>query len=430
MKRIFRTVLRGKPVILTLFFGAVFLSRHAMADDTVPYKSISPLVESTTERTAIVAVRSIAEARSDIHRKAMARAGRDLDDAMRLMETIRDDLTTSPARNLIRIARKHLEIEPAGQVVHDLTPIYDSLDTISVYLPTDRAKAHLDRAKTDLEQGDKRGADRELALADTSLIINEVELPLLKAERYVALARGFLAAGEPGKADKALQAAERRAMALYTGIRSPLCLACQNIWLAYRNTTAARTGAAGTYLAQARTYLEKAASGGSATGKAEAGKLSREIGELEKKQGERSPIAGQALKGAWEKSVALAERATAYLSSDLSEEETIVKGEDSLIEARLHVAYAETYQVTTAEPAKAGQELDRALSYLQKAVGSKLADPADREKIEKIEAVLRSLKATSEQNSAGVRERYDAVKEELKDIKTQEELSVLSQKVR
>jgi YfdX protein len=430
MKKAFLFFPVEKREIVVLVVVALFCARPAMAADTVPYKSISPLVESTTERTALVAVRTIAEARSDIHRKAMTRARRDLADAVQLMESIRDDLSTSPAKNLIRVARKHLEYESAQRVLRDFPPLYASLDTISVYLPTDKAKVHVDRAKDDLERNDRRGADQELALADKALIVLEVELPLLKAERFVDQARGFLTAGSTGKADEALRAAEHRVLAVYTGAHAPLTLARQSLWLALRNYSTAGTGSSAPYLTRARTYLEKAAAGGSATGKAEAGNLSQEVGKLEKKQEEHSPIAEQALKAAWERSVALAERATAYLSSDLSEEETIVKGEDNLIEARLHVAYAETYQVTTVEPAMAARELDTALSYLQKASGSKLADLADRGKIRSIETILRSLKAAPEQNSAEIRDRYDAVKEELKDVKTQEELSALSQKVR
>jgi hypothetical protein len=430
MKRIIWSDLVARAVLPTLVIMGLSGVPLSWSDDTVPYKSVAPLVESTTERTAVVVLRRIAEARSAIHRNAANRARRDLDEATRLMETIRNELSTAPTRNLIGIARRHLEYEDAAKVRGDLPTIQDALDAISVYFPTDRAKEHVDRAGGCLERQDKKCADHELALADGSLVITEVEQPLARAERYVERAQAFLAAGKPEKADKSLAIAEQRAMPLFTGLRSPLLLARQSTWLAFRNYSAAQRGHAGPYLEQARNYLNRAASVGGAKGREEAGRLSQEIAGLEKNQEGKKPIAEQALRAVWEKSVALAERATAYIAAGLTEEEAEVKGEDSLIEARLHVAYAETYQVTTGEPDKAAKELDRAYSYLQKAEKSRLADPADLKKLHSIGNKLKDLMSMPEKHGAAVRERYETIKEELRGIKTQEELSALSQKVR
>jgi hypothetical protein len=425
--------LRGKlytKMVPLLLFLAVFPARPTLAADPVPYRSVAPLVESTTERTAAMVLRRIAEARSDLHRKDVARARGDLTDAAKLMATIREDLSTAPARNLIGMARRHLEYEAFGKVRHELPPIRAALDAISDYLPTDRANEHVNRAGKCLERRDRKCADRELSLADGSLVIVEVELPLARAERYVDRARGFLAAGKPEKADKALAIAEQRAMPLLTQLRSPLFLARQNAWLALRNYHAEHRGQAGPFLEQARTYLEQAASAGDTKGREEAGKLSREIHGLEKQQGEHKPIAEKLLKAAWEKSVALAERATAYIAAGLSEERAEMKGEGSLIEARLHVAYAETYQVTTGEADKAAKELERASAYLQKAEKSRLADRADLQKLRTIGTMLKDLAAHTDKHDAAIRERYETVKEELRGIRTQEELSGLSQKIR
>jgi hypothetical protein len=415
----------GSAVItafIALIFAAATHAEMVQSESTVPYKSITPRVESTIERTAIIALRHISQARSDIHRKTLTNARRELAEASRLMESIRNDLSTTTTKNLIQIARKHLEYEPAQQVLRDLPPVYSSLDMISIYLPTDKAKAHLDRAKSYLEKNDKKGAAKELALANSSLIVVEVELPLLRAQRFVTKADGYLAAKKGKNADEALQAAERRTISLSTSLNSPLFQAKQNIWLAFRNYSTAGHANTGSYLEQARSYLEKAAANGSAKGKEEAGKLSREVAELEKKVAGEGKVAESELKSAWEKSKALGERSAAYLSADIAEEETTLKEENSLIEAKLHVAYAETYQVTTMESNKAARELDTAYSYLQKAANSSLVDPSDRKKMHKIISILQELKANPAKNDALVQERYETVKKELTDLSVKEKL--------
>lgn len=205
-------------------------------------------------------------------------------------------------------------------------------------------------------------------------------------------------------------------MALSTGVYSPITQAKLNAWLALRNYSSERRPEAGTYLKQARENLEKVIASGSATVKEEAGKLSQEVAKLEKNLAGEEKVAVSALRATWEKSEALAERSAAYISAGLSEEETTLRVENNLIEARLHVAYAEIYQVTTAEPDKATKELDKAYSYLKKAARNSLAGPADRKKIRRIDSALLALKANLDKSDAVVHERYDTIKEELTDL--------------
>lgn len=232
----------------------------------------------------------------------------------------------------------------------------------------------------------------------------------------MAKAQGYLAAGNAKKADKALEIAERRGLVLYTKGDFPVFQAEQNIWQALQNYSSARFAEAGPYLEQARNYLKNAASSGSASGKEEAGKLSKEVAELEKKLVGEKKVAESALKAAWEKSKALAERSAAYLAADISEEESTLKGENSLIEARLHVAYAETYQMTTMEPEKAVKELDTASSYLRQATKSSLVGPTTRKKILGLERIILTLKDSPGKSSPDIQEHYETVQKELSEL--------------
>lgn len=392
-------------------------SRAQMPQSAVPYKSIAPGVYSAIARTDIRVMVHISRARSDIHHNELPNARGELAEAVRLMDSIRDDLSTVPAKDLIDIARKHLEYEQTRQVLrNDLPPLFASLNQVSVYLPTDKALLHVGRAENYLQRDDKQKADLELALAEKTLIVVDVELPLLRSQQYVAKALGYLAAGDAGKADAALQVAEQRAMALNAAMNSPLFLAKQNLWLAFRNYSTARGPEAKTFLERARSYLDMAAGGAGALDKEEAGKLSHEIADLEKKLPNEGKATELALKMAFEKCKALVERSAAYLSAGLSEAETTLKGENNLIEARVHVAFAETYQVTMNKPEKAAKELDTAHFYLQKARASNLAGPSDRKIIGEIDSLLLDLKATLNKHGTDVQDRYDTAEEQLSDL--------------
>ncbi|MBT0666496.1 YfdX family protein [Geobacter pelophilus] len=403
-------------LILVIFSVSSAFAQTTDDIKTVPYKSIGPRVESTIENTVIVTLRRISQARSDIHRKEFAKARHELNEAVWLIESIRDNLSTSVAKNLIRVARNHLEYENPQQVLKDFPSIYDSLNKASIYLPTDKAKKHLDRAKEYLTKNKKLDADRELDLANKALIVIEVEQPLLKSQQFVTKAQQYLAAKKTEKADEALKIAERYTMDLFSRENSALYQAKQNIWLAFSNYSTARHAEAKMYLEKARSNLSKVAAEGNAKAREEAEKLLTEVSELEKKLTDEGKVAESAFKAAWEKGKALAERSAAYVSAGLSEAETTLGSESNLIEARLHTAYAETYQVTTQEPDKSARELDTAYSYVQKAAESSLAGPSDRKKIHDIGKLLLNLKASQGKDDSATQERFNTVNEKLNEL--------------
>jgi hypothetical protein len=389
----------------------------------IQYNSITSQEESTLERTAIVALRHITQARSDIHRKELASALIELNKSEMLLETIKDNLSTTTVKNFIWVARKHLEYEPSQQVLHDLEPIYSSLNMISAYIPTDKAKRYVDRAKGYLEKDKKSEAGSALDRADKSLVVIEVEVSLLKAQRYVTMAQECLVTNNPKKANEVLKIAEQWATALYFGMNTPMVQARRNIWLAFRNYSPAKRSASVALLNQARRNLDKASITSNQKGKEELKKLSSEVAVLENKLAGEGNAVESEIKSAWEKSEALAERSVAYVSSYYSEAMATLKSEDSLIEARLHVMYAESYQVTTREPDKAVRELDAALSFLQKAEKDSLTDTSERRKMREIGNIILVLKLTPNEQDITVQDRYDAIKEDLRNLVDYDRLS-------
>ncbi len=113
----------------------------------ISFGSITPREEVTIERTTLFIWRHIAQARSDIHHKAIPDARRELVEAERLMATVSGDLSTAIAKERIRIAGKHLEYETSEQVVRELPGIESALERIAVYYPTEMARRHIALAK-------------------------------------------------------------------------------------------------------------------------------------------------------------------------------------------------------------------------------------------------------------------------------------------
>ena len=411
MKRTWLTAFTGMVIFAS--FSAPVCAAALQADIAIPYRSITSLEESTIEKTAIIAVSNIVLARADIHRKALARAGQDISEASRLMETIENDLSTATPRNLIRIARRRLEFERPEEVLRDFPPIVRSLRMSSIYLPTDKAEHHVIRARESLERQDKRGAGRELALAEKSLLIIEVDLPLLKAQHNVAAAQGYLAAGQAGQADKALNLAAQKTMALYSLVSSPLVQAQRNLWLAYANYSTEKKYDVGPFLERATGKLGEAALGGNESVKEETGKLSLEISDLKKKLEGGGTIAEASFGSVWAKCRALVERSAAYLAADVSKDETTLKGDNNLIEAKLHLDYAEIYQVTSSEPDKAVRELDSAAGRIRREAASVLTSVKDKKKLKAMESSIQLLKADVDKRGEAVTERYESLGQEL-----------------
>ncbi len=368
------------------------------------------------ERAAVDIHGRIVQARADINHNNPDGAWRELDAAETLIGTMKESLSTAIPRGLIGIAMKHLEFEPPSKVMGDLPPIYASLDRIAVFLPIDGAKLHIDRAREYLGKDDKKRAAKELSLARGALVSIEVELPLFKVAKFISKARYDLIGRETGKADKALWMAEVQARGIYLMIESPLHLAKKKFWQASRAYSEGRTAEARTYLEQGRVYLEEEAKKGRASQRQAVSELSLEASDLEKRIPASGNVAATGLKSLWERSKALAERSAEYLAAGIAEEETTLKGEDNLIEAKLHVAYAETYQVTAGEPGKAADELGRADACLRKALQGELVDKANAEKINELDKEVLGIKADTAEKDSAVRDRYESIKGRLSEL--------------
>ncbi|WP_298272176.1 YfdX family protein [Geobacter sp.] len=380
------------------------------------YREIPPTVESTVIQTAVLALGDIAEARKELREGRSDEALRKVDEARILARSVGTDLTTGVVREQIRIAREHAGYDPPQRVLKDLGPVYDSLNEIEVYIPVDKARRHVDRAAEFLKAGRNDDAARELGSAEMALPV--FTLPMMTVVVSLERARSAIGKKEVDAADVLLRKAESTLQAGIASRRSPIGQAQASIMRARFLFVNGDYADARRALGQARAFLDAAAAQGSAVTKSEAPWLSQEVGALEKRIEKEREKSESSLRAIGEEVAALAERTAADLAYHWDETETTLRIDDVLLDARLHLAYAETFQLTTGEPLKAKRELDLAREFIGKAMKSLLADSADRAALQWADREIFYLGEHIDQTGPGIEERYDALRSRINGLLT------------
>jgi len=397
--------------------GAVNTQTALAADideevSVTPTRTISPTEEGIMARSAAHVLHHVVDARSAIHADNIDQAKRNLQQARSLIDSIRASQPTAKVRDHIWAAKQHLDYESTEEVAADLIPIEADLTEIESFVPVENARRHTRFARERLHKGDKEGAEKELKAADAALIYTEVDLPLTGTERQVIAAQNALDNNQPAQADKALEKAEDGVRFLSTAVLAPVTQARNSLWQATKEYAARNYAAAEADLATAGAWLKIAARSTDATTRQEAAALRGRMESLNGKLGQAEASTGIALTQLWRRSQALAERE----AEKVSVEGGTVSGESAakadLIDAKLHLAYAESAQFIAGKSAEAGDELDKAGDYLDKAAGT-----SDKELVAKIHAMsdeLKQIKGNVDDKGAEARTRYEKLKADLR----------------
>ena len=274
--------------LLTLTWLSGIGFAQAMADETVnedvTVSAGKPLAFPQQEKIANLAVavlKHIAKARGFIHDKNATDAKRELADSRKLMEEIRAALPTTQIKDRIWVAKKHLSYETSEEVIPDLVPIYTSLDDVQSFITVDETRSHLNEAEKALKAGNKEKGEKELGLAENSLVYVEIDMPLSYTDRKVAEALHLLAEGKETDADQALKEAEDGIQVISISSYGPMVLAQESLWQATKEYAKGEYETARRFLAEAKTFLKMAAKQADEKTKEELAKLDRKIGELE-----------------------------------------------------------------------------------------------------------------------------------------------------
>lgn len=369
---------RLKPVATAILLGGLStttLSALAFAADVhqhstaTPDKSALQGEEEVISSAGAKVLRHIAKARDHVHQGDGKAAAKELQEATALLASINRALPTSVIKGQIAAGKRQLEQEG----MTDLVPISTSLDELGGCLPVTEAKKHLDEARQYLEQGDSEGATAELHAIDRALVYTEVDLPLGATEHLIDLAQAKHAEGNLDAADQALKAAEDEVVYLSVAVDEPLVSARSSLWRAAQHHAAGTIAAAKIDLDRAIHDLELAAEGADQKTRKAIDSLRQQVVSL------RNSIAGETdassrLEEFWRRADALAQRSVEYFTTGWERllSDSGVKRE--LIEAKLHLAYAEIDRFTARRSDQAEHELRQAERYLDQAASRSLGD--------------------------------------------------------
>ena len=374
--------------------------------------TVSPAEERIMMRSAARVLRYIAETRSAINAKNIGNAKSDLQQVRSLINILKSQMPTTKVRDHIWVARQHLDYDSTREVTADLVPIEEDLTEIEDFVPVKEARRHTRAAHEHLKQGDRTGAKKELKAADAALLYTEVDLPLSGTERQVIAAQKALDNNQPAQADKALKQAEGGIRVLATAVEAPVTQARNSLWKASKDYAARDYAAARADLTRAGVWLDKAAQSTDKTTREEAIKLRHSLKSVKGKIAQTGKGTGSSLTSLWLRTRALAERESEKASASWGKMRSESTVKSDLIEAKLHLAYAESAQFVQGKSAEVSNELDQAQGYLDKA--TKTSDKVLTEKIHVMNDELKQLKANMDDKGAKAHARYDKVKADLR----------------
>lgn len=373
-------------------------------------QSLTPDEEFTMAFTAARAQRYLASARGYIVQKNIPGAERELGRALTLIDEMKSQLPGAKVQELISTARTHLTYEDPKKVIQDLDSIVASAAEIRQPSVAKAVTQHLDRARALMEKGDKK-ADQELAAAADVLMDMRVARPLALIEKQVLAAEGELATRQPKDADRSLQTAEDGLRVIAVQVDTPVFQTKMSLWRASVNYAAGGWEAAKADLERASALSDQALKSATAESRTEIQDLNNDIGALLRQSTQSGKNLGNSINEVRERSDSLVERALDYNITMWERFQATHRGSPELIEAKLHVAYAEIYEFTTGDKQKADMELGKAESYVRKASPqiSEKAKPI----LEGIDKQLIVAKTQVGSNGPGQRERYEVIRSEL-----------------
>ena len=400
--------------ILTAACGPVTAQTLQEDVSVIPSRTISPAEESEISTSAAHVLRQIVKARWSIHEDDLEQAQDDLDQAEALIDDIKITLPTAKVKDQIWSAKKQLDYESAEEVIPDLIPINASLTEIEGFVPVKEVRKHIQRARGSLNKGDKKTAKEELKAANAALVYTEMDLPLNSTERQVLAAQKALNEGLPEQADQKLKAAEKGVQFLSVATTAPLQQAQKSIWQASRDYAAKDYAAAKTDLARADNWLNKAEKGNDENIHEDATDLKRRTDNLQDEIDQKGAHTGSALIGLWHRSKALTKYEVERLSSFWKGAESQRHSKAELIDAKLHIDYAESAQFYHGKSSEVRSELDKANDNLKQA--GKSANKELRTKIHALREELKQMKANVNNYSANAQASYEQIEARLRQL--------------
>jgi hypothetical protein len=360
--------------ISALFFVAVpvfmFVSRSS-ASEAPSQKSQdwrTPWADRIVVNYATNALRYLASARQNIAQNNIGGAQSELGRALTVIDRMKSRFLAIRLQDLAVGARIRLTYQNPNEALAYLRLIAPSFNDLpqAGSLKKD-VQATLARAETALRNNNKNAADRELAAVTDALAYDSPARPLSLAEKHMFAAASELEKQQGPTADREIAAAENDLNVIAFGAYMPFSETQKSLGQAALDNAAARATDAKASLERASRALAYTLKDAGLKGRAELENLDQDIRALIATSAQSGEKLGSSIHQLWQRGESLTERALDYETAAWVKFQSSKADAGDLIEAKLHVDFAEIYEFTTGDTKKAAAELNQAQAYLQKA---------------------------------------------------------------
>ncbi len=354
----------------------------------------------------------IVEARAAIHAGEPDLAERKLHQALALIDYIKAVRPGTRVADHIWVAVKHLEYQEPHEVALDLIPIEISLADMEDVILAQRSKQHLLDIRNHIGRDDADATRKALEQLRGSLAQTEIDLPLTSTEQHINKAFALLTEGKTTEAEQALKEAEAGVQFVSLGKSIPLARARRSLWQAMENYSAGNHEAVERDLNQALKWLEWINVGTDTKTGREAQRLHTEINELLDREKHKTSGTETELGGFWHRTIGLIEHQVETLYHAWRDQQSDNHLYKQLVDAKLHLFYAEHELFDSGDVKGAKQELIETAGYLREAAATTSGEQKSR--LEALEKEVTALGSLAGSPDAVMRSRYDTALADLR----------------
>lgn len=397
----------------TLAVPLVPLVHAATVEESVsvqPAHPLTPKERAVISSAGLKVLQHVTEARARLARKDPKGAEKELNQAEKLLDIIQATVPTTLVKDRIVVAKKDLAYQDSRTVQPDLIPLYSTLEEVVDFMPLKTIKpAEGTQAKAKQPEGNPVKAEEQ---TDAILKYMEVDLPLQATRHWVSAAKASLADGKADEADKSLKAVEQGVVYISVAIEQPLFIARSHLERAAIDLDGGRKDLARNNLQAAISQLQRAEKSPDPYTREGAQVLLKEASTLQSDMRADKGVSAR-MHGLWQRTQAYAERASEYLHTSGTRLRNVSPLNDKLIEAKRFLIDAQIDLFIGKEPAKAQQDLQKVVGYLDEAASQANTYYTDPTYKRQIAALQKSIQVIKRDPAAAGQQQFEAATVEL-----------------
>ncbi len=269
-------------------------------------------------------------------------------------------------------------------------------------------------AKHTLHRSETGIPGKELEKLSGTLPYREIGFLTAEAETDIEAAKEQLRRNNISRANAYLQLAGKNLNLISFASCNPIMKGRRSLWHAAWNYALGRYSEARRDLSEADRSLKEAMQSGDEKTGTEARRLEKHLGELETSLEADSKSVKSKLISVLELVEALAEREADRICARWHHFRQVTNARTDLVDARLHVSYAECYLLTLGDIERAKEDLEICDTYLKRAYWN--ATPELKVRIDRIRKKVRDIRTQCDDRSIKARGKFEDLETDIRDI--------------